>query len=127
MKSDQKNKKLCQKCDACCRYIATEIDKPTTKDEIENIYWFLLHENVGIYIGFNNKWYLEFSTPCRSLKNKLCTNYSNRPKICSDYNQKDCPKYNPGNTEKKYFHDEKEFFSYVKEKFPKKLWITIVD
>ncbi len=126
MKSDHVNKDLCQKCDACCRYIATEIDKPTTKDEVENIHWFLLHQNIGVYIGHDNKWYLEFKTPCRKLKNKLCAHYQDRPKICRDYDQKNCPQYNEGETEKIYFHNEEEFVSYVKIKLPKKLWITIV-
>lgn len=125
-KQDLNNKKLCDNCDACCRYIATEIDKPTTIEEIQNIFWFLIHENVGVYIGFDNKWYLEFQTPCKKLKNKMCADYANRPQVCRDYKQKDCPKYNQGATEKNYFHDEKEFFAYVKNKFPKKLWITIV-
>jgi len=127
IKKNQLNKDLCHRCDACCRYIATEIDKPTTLSEIENIYWFLLHQNVGVYIGFNNQWYLEFQTPCRALKNKLCTNYDRRPKICRAYKQSDCTNFNNGPTEKYYFHNEKEFFNYIKEKFPKRLWITLVD
>ena len=126
-KQSEKNKSLCSGCDACCQYIATEIDKPTTPEEIQNIYWFLLHKNVGVYIGFNNKWYLEFLAPCKKLKNKLCSDYDNRPDVCRDYKQTTCPKYLKSPTEKKYFHNEKEFFSFVKKKMSRKLWITLVD
>lgn len=127
MTEAQKNKNLCLNCDACCRYIATELDKPTTAEELQNIFWFLLHKNVGVYIGFDNKWYLEFKTPCKKLKNKLCANYHNRPAICHDYKQSTCPKYLNEATEKKYFHNEKEFISYIQKKFPRRLWITLVD
>lgn len=110
MTINQKNKSLCADCDSCCHYVATEIDKPTTVDEVQNIYWFLLHKNIGVYIGFDNKWYLEFITPCRKLKNKLCGDYFNRPQICRDYNQKTCPQHLNEATEKNIFIMKKSFW-----------------
>ena len=120
MNSDQKNKDLCKNCDACCRYIALEIDRPTTKDEEENIIWFLLHKNVTVYIGLDNKWYIEFQTPCKALKKGLCQEYQTRPKICREFTQDSCVKYNPGPTEKILFSSAEDFKKYLVQKKPAK-------
>jgi uncharacterized protein len=112
-KTNQENKKLCSNCDECCRYVALQIDKPTTKTEYQNIIWLLLHENVGVYIDYDNDWFVEFITPCKKLKNKLCSDYNNRPKICRDYSQEDCTYYNHEPVEKIYFHNEQEFKKYL--------------
>lgn len=113
---DQENKELCHRCDECCRYIATEIDKPTAKRDYQNLIWFLLHENVGVYIDFDNDWYLEFKTPCKALKNNLCSIYNERPQMCREYNQADCTNYNKSKAEKYYFNDADELKKYLKRK-----------
>ena len=41
---------LCNGCTKCCEYIALEIDTPETQEDFENIRWYLLHENVKIFI-----------------------------------------------------------------------------
>jgi len=118
--SDHKNKDLCKNCDACCRYIALEIDKPMTDEDNDNIIWFLLHQNVTVYIGFDNKWYIEFQTPCKALKKGLCSEYQTRPNVCRDHKQKTCVKFIPGPTEKKLFSSADDFRKYIAVKKTKK-------
>ncbi len=121
LKEDKKNKDLCKRCSKCCRYIATEIDRPTSEEDFENIIWFLYHKNVGVYLGHDNKWYLEFVTPCKELNFRgFCKVYDKRPQICRDYNQNECPQYNDGPTEKQYFHSVEEFKKYLEDKKSKK-------
>jgi len=118
---DLKNKKLCDGCSDCCKYVALEIDKPENNDDFENLIWHLYHKNVHIYIGWDNKWYLEFMTPCKELDSKgLCKVYEKRPKICSDYKQENCTKYNKEPAEKKYFKtagDLKKYLEIKNKKF----------
>ena len=113
-----KNKKLtCDGCSDCCKYIATEIDKPKTKDDFDNIIWFLHHKNVGVYIGMDNKWYLEFITKCKNLSAKgLCKIYETRPKMCRHYKQIDCTWHNSEPAEKIYFKSAKDLGEYSEKK-----------
>lgn len=77
----------CGECKAqCCQYIAVEIDTPTCKRDYDNIRWYLLHENIRVFIDHNRIWHLEFMAPCKKLtKNYQCSDYANRPKICREY------------------------------------------
>lgn len=112
-----KSKHLCSGCDDCCRYIAVEIDRPTSKADYQNIIWFLLHQNVKIYIDWDNDWFLEFITPCRKLdKSGLCGDYKNRPRMCRDYHQDDCTRYNGKPAEKIIFDSADKFKSYLRRK-----------
>lgn len=119
-KTSQENYDLCRGCDDCCRYIAVEIDRPTTKMEFENIRWFLLHENVSVSVGFDNNWYLEFKTKCKALKNKRCSVYNKRPQMCRDYDQSECTHYNNEPAEKFLFENVKQFEKYLSDKKKKK-------
>ncbi|MDR2735056.1 MAG: YkgJ family cysteine cluster protein [Spirochaetota bacterium] len=70
----------------CCGYVAIGINSPRSVQGRENIRWFLLHENVAVYIDHDKEWYAEFKTPCRALNKKgRCTIYERRPKVCGDY------------------------------------------
>ena len=111
----EKNKKLCANCDLCCRYITVGIDKPTTKAEYDNIIWQLLHENINVFVDHDNDWFVEFMTPCSKLNQttKLCTIYETRPKICRDYKQFDCVRYNNEPAEKIYFKTAYDFEKYL--------------
>lgn len=77
----------CIECGAqCCRYIAVEIDTPKTKREFDDIRWYLLHENVYVFIDHDQVWHIEFRTRCRALSaGHLCTEYDTRPQICRDH------------------------------------------
>ncbi len=77
----------CLECGAqCCRYIAVEIDTPKTKKQYDDIRWYLLHENVYVFIDHDNAWHIEFKTKCRSLTDdNLCREYETRPQVCRDH------------------------------------------
>jgi Fe-S-cluster containining protein len=74
----------------CCRYVATKIDAPRTKIDWDEIYWFLCHENVEVFIE-SRKWYVQFDTPCRNLDAKSrCVAYPRRPHVCRDHEVENC-------------------------------------
>ncbi len=41
---------MCRFCGACCRHVAIEIDTPEDTDDYEDIYWYLLHENIKVFV-----------------------------------------------------------------------------
>ena len=116
LSEDKLNKKLCGKCTKCCEYINIPLDMPTTEEEFDNILWYLLHKNVYVWIGKQNKWYVRFNTPCRPLKKGRCEEYSARPMLCREYCQKICEKHRPAKDEKRAFHTREELLAYLKKK-----------
>ena len=86
----------CKKCTAlCCKYFALEIDKPTTKNDFENIRWYISHQRTSVFIQ-QGKWYLNVKNRCKHLDgNNRCKIYEERPAICR--------RLDPGNCE---FHDQ---------------------
>ncbi len=108
----------CKACNgSCCNYIAIEIEKPITKQNADHIRWYLLHENVNVFIDHDKKWFVEFRTTCTEQgEDKKCQIYKKRPKICqkhgNDYESceyYDSPYY-------KYFSDVKKFERYLTSK-----------
>ncbi|MCG3128919.1 MAG: hypothetical protein CHACPFDD_03815 [Phycisphaerae bacterium] len=82
---------LCEHCTAlCCRYIALPVDTPTTREELDQIRWFLLHGGVSIFIE-DGDWYISMETACRHLQGDFrCGIYETRPKICRDFSTENC-------------------------------------
>ncbi|MGL4370516.1 MAG: YkgJ family cysteine cluster protein [Spirochaetota bacterium] len=80
----------CQRCGAvCCKHVALEIDKPTTKAEYDYVRWYLLHKKTEIFID-GGKWYLKVETECEKLlPDGRCGIYEKRPSICREYPPKD--------------------------------------
>ncbi len=85
--SNEERINMCKECGGtCCRHIALQIDKPTSKQDYDNIRWYLLHKDVTVAIDHDGDWMLEFASDCVRLgSDKMCTRYSDRPKICRDY------------------------------------------
>ncbi len=81
----------CVDCPAmCCRYVATEIDPPTSKSEYDNVRWYLMHTGVHVFIDHDDDWYIEFETPCENLdSDNRCARYEQRPLICRDHGDTD--------------------------------------
>ncbi len=77
----------CTECGAqCCRYVAIEIDAPKTKKQYDDVRWYLLHENIYVFIDHDGCWHIEFRTKCRALAaNHQCTEYETRPQVCRDH------------------------------------------
>ncbi len=108
----------CEKCGGkCCRYVAIEIDRPNTKSGIDHIRWYLLHENVNVFLDHWKKWHIEFHSPCECLdKNGRCSCYSERPKICRQHGceEGDCEFFDSPYLE--YFKSARDFEKYLKKK-----------
>ena len=110
---DEKNP--CAGCSLCCRYIAMEIDKPTTKKDVDQIRWFLIHKNVWVFIDHDKTWNIQFNTPCEKLDGHLCSIYEKRPQICRNYSVETCEKYGDGDAFTVLFKNEDEFKEWLKK------------
>ncbi len=77
----------CEDCGArCCRYVATQIDTPTSKRDYDYLRWYLLHSHVNVFIDHGGGWFIEFETPCEQLgEDHRCTGYETRPDICRQH------------------------------------------
>ena len=82
---------LCEHCTGvCCRYIALPIDKPRTREDFDDIRWYLLHENIAVFVE-DGDWYINIPTTCRHLQpDNRCGIYQTRPRICRDYSTDGC-------------------------------------
>ena len=110
----------CSGCGECCTYIASQIDNPKTFREYENIYWYLTHENVAVYIDWDNDWYLEFQTKCRNLTEaKTCGIYIDRPLVCSEFSWTDCERNSGEQGWKHYFKSYEDLLGWMQAKRPK--------
>lgn len=106
----------CDGCDHCCRYIAMSIPNPRTKRHFEEIRWYVLHENVSVYIDWEGDWGIEFRTNCRWLKEGRCTHYALRPNICSDYDPAECERYVTSPAQKVLIRNEEDLERYLAER-----------
>lgn len=85
------NSSLCDQCVAlCCRYFAFQIETPKTHRDFEDLRWYLLHEDVLIFVE-DSEWYIQINRKCRELlPDNRCGVYENRPTICREYTTKNC-------------------------------------
>ena len=76
-------KSTCSKCSAlCCKYFALEIDRPSTRNDFENIRWYISHQKTSVYIQAG-KWFLNVKNRCKYLDGShRCSIYEHRPAIC---------------------------------------------
>lgn len=74
----------------CCQYITYKIQAPRTKLDFDELYWFLCHEQVAVFIE-RRKWYLLVDVPCRHLNERYrCDNYARRPFVCRMHADDSC-------------------------------------
>lgn len=130
MKKTRKKKKpdaskesplLCEKCSAlCCRYFALPLDNPTTAKDYDNIRWYIMHENVVVYIE-KKQWYIGVLTRCKNLQaDNRCGIYHTRPQICREYSTDNCDWQGGEYTFDKFFTSAAEIEEYAKEHLPKR-------
>jgi uncharacterized protein len=110
---------ICHRCGECCNYIVITIPKPKTTEDFELIKWYLLHNNVYVYIDKEDAWCVEFITVCNAKDKvtKLCSLYEKRPKICRDYDEvkkRNCSYYG-NNIYKKRFFTIDDIDKYIKQ------------
>jgi hypothetical protein len=110
----------CANCGQCCTYIATQIDNPSAFKDYENIYWYLTHENVAVYIDFEGDWYLEFRTRCRHLTEAAtCGIYADRPRVCSEFSFEECERTTKEPAYKYLFESYQHLLDFMRVKRPK--------
>jgi len=100
----------------CCRYVTTKIDAPRTKTDWDEIYWFLCHEHVEVFIEAR-KWYLLFDTPCRGLDTRSrCVIYSTRPYVCREHSSENCEYWGEEDHDKVTLRSPEDLKKYMKRR-----------
>ncbi len=111
----------CDRCTAvCCKYIAIPLNEPEEERDIEDMRWFLLHENIGIYVTPEGDWYIEFHTPCKKLEDNTCSIYATRPEVCKEHPEDSCEMNGKGEPWKQYFKTPEELLAYIEKHYKKK-------
>lgn len=82
----------CDECNGeCCKMIAIDIDTPKTREDFENIRWYLYHKGLSVYIDNEGTWLVQIPFPCmHRKKDGKCAIYDRRPPICRTYSPKTC-------------------------------------
>ena len=108
---------LCSVCSGlCCRYFALPIDNPDVAKDFDNIRWYLLHENVTIFVE-KSQWYIGIANRCKQLQpDNRCGVYETRPKVCRGYSTDNCD-YHGGEYEfEMLFTSAEQLERYAKQK-----------
>lgn len=115
---DPNDPEPCRHCGHCCRYVTVKLDSPRARTDYDEIRWFLLHENVCVFVDTDG-WFVEFHTVCRKLEEWRCGDYAGRPQVCSDYAVDNCERYGEGDAHLHYFRSEQEYLNYLKKHRPR--------
>ncbi|MFH1746647.1 MAG: YkgJ family cysteine cluster protein [Planctomycetota bacterium] len=109
---------LCEHCTgACCRYIALPIETPDTRPEFDDIRWYLLHENISVFVE-DGEWFINMVTPCRHLQaDNRCGIYATRPRICRQYTTEKCDYHSGDYGWEQHFTCPEHLDEYVREFF----------
>ena len=111
---------LCSECAGlCCRYFALPIDNPDEAKDFENIRWYLLHENVTVFVE-KSQWYIGVANRCKMLQpDNRCGIYETRPPVCRGYSTENCD-YHGGEYEfEMLFTSAEQLERYAKETLAK--------
>ena len=111
----------CYQCALCCRYVALEIDEPTTMKEYDHVVWYLYHRDVSVFVDHEGAWYIKFETRCRHLTPKgLCGIYERRPAICKDFDWRECEQHVREEPPDRWlFRDAEEFLAWFRKRRPR--------
>lgn len=113
------NKNKCDTCVAkCCQYVATQLDSPDNKEDLDDVRWYLVH-NIWVFFEENEdgerEWYLQINNPCMYLgKDHKCTVYDIRPTICRKYSHEECEHENTDEDDSVMFKTMEEFDEYLR-------------
>jgi Fe-S-cluster containining protein len=108
----------CDRCTGlCCRYFALPIDTPKTREDHDDIRWYLCHEDITVFVE-DGDWYLNVKNRCRHLdKNDRCRIYADRPAICRRYKRDDCDMTEGEYDFELHFTDDRQMAEYMRVKF----------
>jgi hypothetical protein len=75
----------------CCKYIIRKIGTPRDKHDFDELYWYLCHEKVAVYVE-RRRWYLLVEVPCQHLNRRSlqCRIYPLRPNVCRLHSEHEC-------------------------------------
>ena len=110
----------CHNCGECCNYVAVEIDNPGGFRDYDNIYWYLTHRGVSVYVDWEGAWFIEFETSCRHITpGRTCGIYEDRPHMCSDFSWDECEKTTQERAWKHRFETPDQFLAWAQERRPR--------
>jgi Fe-S-cluster containining protein len=111
---------LCDSCAAlCCRYISLPIDNPTTRKDYDDIRWYLIHQNIIVYIE-KKQWYVGVLNKCKHLQeDNRCGIYETRPNICRKYTTDNCDYHGGEYDFEQLFTSAEHLMSYAEEALAK--------
>ena len=113
---------LCDKCVAlCCRYVALPIDNPDCAKDFDNIRWYLVHQNMVVFIE-KKQWYLGIFNRCKHLqKDNRCGIYHTRPQLCRGYTTDNCDYHGGDYGYSQLFTSADQLVEYAEKTLNKKL------
>jgi Fe-S-cluster containining protein len=94
---------LCTYCTArCCRYFAFPIDKPESREDFDNL-----------------RWYMMVTADCKHLlPDNRCGHYEHRPQICRDYTTDNC-EYDDDAVYDQFFETPEQMWEYADAVLPR--------
>ena len=118
-----KNANLCEYCTAkCCQYFALPIETPDTREEFDNLRWYMYHSRQGettvqLFVD-DGTWFLMVNIACQHLQpDNRCGVYDIRPQICRDYTTKSC-EYEGDGLYDMYFETPEQLHEYAQAVLP---------
>jgi Fe-S-cluster containining protein len=111
---------LCDDCAAlCCRYISLPIDNPTTRRDYDDIRWYLIHQNIVVYIE-KKQWYVGVLNRCKHLQDdNRCGIYETRPRVCRKYDTDNCDYHGGEYDFEQLFTSAEHLMEYAEEQLEK--------
>lgn len=105
---------ICKKCAGlCCRYLALPIETPESKDDHDDVRWYLAHEGISIFVE-KGDWYIQIANRCKHLtRDNLCEIYESRPRICRGYEDDNCDYHSGDYGYELHFGSLEEFDEYL--------------
>ena len=103
----------CNECDGdCCKILVVEIKTPVSKQDFENIKFYLFHKDTNVYIDIDDCWNIQLNTQCKySDEDGKCKIYDKRPPVCRDSKVRDCHRNKKDS--KKFFNDLDEYEDWL--------------
>lgn len=112
-------KSQCERCSGlCCRYFALPVETPKTREDFDDIRWYLCHEDITVFVE-DGDWYLNVNNKCRHLSDGgyRCLIYEERPGICRKYKHADCDFVEGEYDYELHFTNDREMEEYIRIKF----------